>query len=95
MCRSYVLYADDVKWPEVERGEKISYIGRRARTTIGHVDKYGLHVALLSPNLVTRLVSTRGRRLGYKCVFITFRDYKLRFACISAGITTSIAVRAW
>lgn len=57
LCLSYRLYDVGIKWPEVERGELISYLGRRAETTIGYVPKLGLRVAMLSPNLVSRLVS--------------------------------------
>lgn len=56
---NYLLYDAGIKWPEVERGDRISYVGRRAETTIGHVDKLGLRVALLSPNLVSRLCKNR------------------------------------
>ena len=49
-----MLYEAGLNWPEVERGELVPYVGRRAFTTIGYAAKLGLHVALLDANQVAR-----------------------------------------
>ena len=46
-----------VEWPEVQRGGKLSDTGTNAPTSIGRVPQLGLHVAMLDPMQVVRLVS--------------------------------------
>lgn len=58
-AHSYALDRMGVEWPEVMRGEKLSDTGTNAPTSIGHVPQLGLHVAMLDPMQVVRIVRVR------------------------------------